>query len=451
MKLGKLSLVAVMALGTSAFAIDNVKVNGEAKLWYQTSEYSGPAAATTDGDPMITGTQAQSEQDFFDNNGNTNANIKVSIGATADLLKNLTAGIKVTALTTLGIENNLIGATSAAKVSQDGVSHQSSATDGNSFNDQAWTEEAYLAYSADKTVVKIGRQRLDTPLAFSETWNVVDNTFEAAVLINNNVPDTTLVGAWIGNHNGMGLTNVGRGTTVAMNGEFDTFAAEGTYFAGAINKSIPNTTIQAWYYSVPEIATACWLQADAKLIDMISVGVQYAGMNTDSTSDSLTTAVANHRDTNMYAVKGAVDVAGVNLYAAYSSVDAGTLGFANVATGDKSSVYTTLGSIYMDGEIAAAPDTDAWKVGASTKLVPGVALSASYAEAETGSNGGTAAVFAGASTRDCDFTAWDVVASTKVGELGLTAIYTQFDKDVKATDTADKTTDTFRVIASLKF
>ncbi len=33
MKLGKLSLVAVMALGTSAFAIDNVKVNGEAKLF----------------------------------------------------------------------------------------------------------------------------------------------------------------------------------------------------------------------------------------------------------------------------------------------------------------------------------------------------------------------------------------------------------------------------------
>ncbi|MDQ1298799.1 MAG: hypothetical protein QG558_1338, partial [Campylobacterota bacterium] len=307
MKLGKLSLVAVMALGTSAFAIDNVKVNGDAKLWYQTSEYSGAGAGAT------------TSQDFFDNTSNTNANIKVSVGAMADLLKNLTAGIKVTALTTLGIENNLIGATSTAKVGQDGTSHQT-ATDDTSFDDQAWTEEAYLAYSADKTVVKIGRQRLDTPLAFSETWNVVDNTFEAAVLINNNVPDTTLVGAWIGNHNGMGLANVGRGTTVAMNGEFDTFAAEGTYFAGAINKSIPNTTVQAWYYSVPEIATAYWLQADAKLIDMVTVGVQYAGMNTDSTSDSLTTAAANHRDTNMYAIKGAVDVAGVNLYAAYSSV-----------------------------------------------------------------------------------------------------------------------------------
>ena len=58
MKLGKLSLVAVMALGTSAYALDNIKVNGEAKVWYQTSEFSGPAAGT--------GAGSASEQDFFD-------------------------------------------------------------------------------------------------------------------------------------------------------------------------------------------------------------------------------------------------------------------------------------------------------------------------------------------------------------------------------------------------
>lgn len=442
MKLGKLSLVAVMALGTSAFAIDNVKVNGEAKLWYQTSEYSGAGA-----------TAAQQSQGFFENTSNSNADIKLSVGATADLLKNFSAGFKMSALSTLGLENNLVGATSAAKYDGDGTNHQVTGGDMTSLNDQSWVEEAYLAYSVDKTVVKIGRQALNTPLAFTENWNVVDNTFEAAVLINNDLPDTTLVGAWVGKHNGVGLLQpaAGRNTTVAMNGTFSTFAAKGAYAAGAINKSIPNTTAQAWYYSVPDIATAYWLQADTKLIDMVTLGVQYAGMTPDSTSGSLGTAAANHRDTNMYAIKGAVDVAGVNLYAAYSSVDAGTLGFANVATGDKSSMYTALGSVYMDGEIAAAPDTSAWKIGASTKLVPGVALSASYAQAETGANDGTAAPVAGLSTLNCDFTAWDIIASTKVGALDLTAIYTQFDKDVKATDTTDKTTDTFRIIASLKF
>ncbi|MCL4431326.1 MAG: hypothetical protein M1300_03290 [Epsilonproteobacteria bacterium] len=38
MQFGKLSLVAVMALGSSAFAIDNVKVNGDVKIIYQTND-----------------------------------------------------------------------------------------------------------------------------------------------------------------------------------------------------------------------------------------------------------------------------------------------------------------------------------------------------------------------------------------------------------------------------
>lgn len=439
MKLVKLSIVAVMALGTSAFAIDNVKVNGEAKLWYQTSEYSGAGAGAT------------TSQGFFDNTANSSADVKLSVGATADLLQNLSAGVKVTAISTLGLENNLVGSTTTAKVGADGTNYQNTAVGGDmsSLNDQAWVEEAYLAYTAGKTTAKIGRQALNTPLAFTETWNVVDNTFEAVVLLNNDLPDTTLVGAWIGKHNSVGLLGdpdgagplvSGRNTTVAKGGTFSTFGTDGAYAAGAVNKSLPNTTAQAWYYNVPNIADAYWLQADTKLIDMINVGVQYAGMNPDNTGILATTA----KSSDVFALKAGVDIAGVNLYAAYSTVSTGALGFANVATGDKSSVYTTLGSIYMDGEIAAAPDTDAWKIGASTKMVPGVALSASYAQAEQNGNG-TAA-------NATDFTAWDVTAATKVGAVDLTAIYTQFDKDVKlASSTADKTTDTFRVIASLKF
>lgn len=439
MKLVKLSIVAVMALGTSAFAIDNVKVNGEAKLWYQTSEYSG------------TGAGATTSQGFFDNTANSSADVKLSVGATADLLQNLSAGVKVTAISTLGLENNLVGSTTTAKVGADGTNYQNTAVGGDmsSLNDQAWVEEAYLAYTAGKTTAKIGRQALNTPLAFTETWNVVDNTFEAVVLLNNDLPDTTLVGAWIGKHNSVGLLGdpdgagplvTGRNTTVAKGGTFSTFGTDGAYAAGAINKSIANTALQAWYYNVPNIADAYWLQADTKLIGMISVGAQYAGMNPDNTGILATTAESS----DVFALKAGVDITGINIYAAYSTVSTGALGFANVATGDKSSVYTTLGSIYMDGEIAAAPDTDAWKIGASTKMVPGVALSASYAQAEQNGNG-TAA-------NATDFTAWDVTAATKVGAVDLTAIYTQFDKDVKlASSTADKTTDTFRVIASLKF
>lgn len=468
MKLGKLSLVAVMALGTSAFAIDNVKVGGEAKLWYQTTETTGTANAYTTAPAARTAAQTNG-QDFFENGNNTAAEIKVSVGGTADLAKNLSTGVKVTGLTTLGLENNLVGAVPAAKFNSAG------AAAAGALNDQAWVEEAYLAYTAGKTTAKIGRQALNTPLAFSETWNVVENTFEAAVLLNNDLPDTTLVGAWVGKHNGVGLlqdgakelvavdadvafSGSGRNSTVAHNGTFGTFGTNGAYAAGAVTKLIPMTTAQAWYYNVGGIADAYWLQADAKIMDMISIGVQYAGMmpkisEGTATAAGYVAAAANSdlvkQDSNVFAVKAGVDVAGVNVYAAYSTVTSGTLGFANVATGDKSSVYTTLGSVYMDGEIAAAPDTDAWKVGASTKLVPGVALSASYAKAETGANSGALAVVGGLSVSNSDYAAWDVVANTKVGPVDLTAIYTEFERETAGVKTIDNAL--FRLIASLKF
>jgi len=462
MKLGKLSLVAVMALGTSAFALDNIKVDGEAKVWYQTSEYSGAGASTATGDVDH---PTQADQDFFNKSTNSMAMAALKIGASANLAENLSGAVKVTAVSTLGLENNMVGATPSAKYNQ-----TTGLNDAGSLNDQAWVEVLNLKYATKAFDVAAGRMALQTPLCFTESWNVVDNTFEAVVAHGYFVPDTILAAAWVGKHNGVGVLGdpdgatttqtTGRGTTVAYGGTFSTFGTAGAYAVAAINKSVPNTTLQAWYYNVPEIADAYWLQADTKVMDMINVGVQYAGMMpkiSGTTADnagyaaSASTLDGVKKDSDVFAIKASADVAGVNVYAAYSTVSTGTLGFANVATGDKSMLYTSLGSIYMDGEIAAAPDTDAWKIGASTKMVPGVTLSASYAEAETGANTDAIAAVAGASTLNTDYTAWDLTAATKVGPVDLTAIYTSFDKDVTATDTSDKTTDTLRIIASLKF
>lgn len=413
MKLGKLSLVAVMALGTSAFAIDNVKVSGEAKVWYQTTEDSTVPT-----------------KDFFDNNTNSMAEVSLLMGATMDLAPNLSMGASAYALTTLGLESNLVGDVPAAK----------NGAGTTKLDDQSWARELYLAYTAGKTTAKIGRQELNTPLAFTEKWNVVDNTFDAAVLLNNDIQDTTLVAAWVGKDNG-----ATGGGTVNTDGTFSTFGVHGAYAAAAINKSLPNTTLQAWYYNVQLVADAYWLQADTKIMDMIDLGVQYANMDPKTTGT---------KDTSIYAVKAAADVAGVNVYAAYSSADDGekATNFSNVATGDKSMIYTALGSIYMDGENTTLSDTDAWKIGASTKMIPGVTLSASYGEAEIGNNGGTRDNTGTAmSNAETDLSAWDIIASTKVGPVGLTAIYTQYEIDYKSASKVDKDLDTLRIIASLKF
>lgn len=431
MKLGKLSLVAVMALGTSAFAIDNVKVNGEAKVWYQTSELSGTG-----------NTAAEREMDMFDNTSNSMAEVALTLSATADLAQNLSAGISAVALSTLGLENNLVSQVPSARIDANG------SASANPLDDQGWVRELYLAYTLGKTTAKIGRQELNTPLAFTEKWNIVDNTFDAIVLLNNDIQDTTLVGAWVGKDNGSAVSN----TTVNNGGKFSTFAYGGAYAVGVINKSLPNTTVQGWYYDVLSGTTdvrngvdAYWLQADAKLMDnMIELGAQFANIDPKA---------SGAKDTSIYAVKAGVNVANSNIYAAYSSADdtgdatsatggGSTVNFSNVATGDKSMIYTALGSIYMDGEHTTKSDTDAWKIGASTKMVPGMTLSASYGEAETDGNGFAAG--------KADYSAWDVIANGMVGPVGLTAIYTQYEKENNlGAKTID--TDTLRIIASLKF
>ena len=456
MKLGKLSLVAVMALGTSAFAIDNVKVSGEAKLYYQTSDVEKYAADS-----------AQSDTGLFEQGGSVPlagapyggaaaGGASLVVGATADLTTGISAGAEAQAFSTLGLENNLVNDTMAPA--------------GTNRASDSWVmSQLWMAATLSKTTVKVGRMELDTPLAFTEKLNIVKNTFEGAVILNSDLPDTTLVGAWVGKHNGANDNTSGLGVnllagstgrTAWMNTDatradaFQTFGSDGAYAVAAINSSIPNTTLQAWYYDVVQIADALWLQGDTKIAGMVSLGAQYAQMDPKSAVDgvlsTLATVPSTADDSKIWALKAGVDVAGFNLYAAYSQADKdGLLGFANVATGDKTKIYTGDGSIYMDG-IVTAPGTKAYKVGASTKVMD-VALAASYCDASD--------VY---DVSGNDISAWDISASTKVGPLGLTAIYTEVNNDtsnvlpasfspVSTAMYAGRDIDSLRLIASLKF
>lgn len=457
MKLGKLSLVAVLALGTSAFAIDNVKVNGEAKLIYQTSDTQKLAT-----DPAL------SDSGLFTKGGEVPMNsgapyggaaaggASVVLGATADLLSNVSAGAEAQVFTTLGLENNLVNDTMAPAGT-------------NRANDAWLMSQLWMAATMGKTTVKVGRQELDTPLAFTEKWNIVKNTFEAAVVLNSDLPNTTLVGAWVGKHNGANDNTSGLGVnllagstgrTAWMSGDatrsdaFQTFGSDGAYAVAAINSSIPNTTLQAWYYDVVQIADALWLQADTKVAGMVNLGAQYAQMAPKSAVDKVLSTLAGTPltadDSKIWAVKASADVSGVNVYAAYSQADKdGLLGFANVATGDKTKIYTGDNSIYMDG-VVTAPGTKAYKIGASTKVMD-VALAASYCDASD--------VY---DVDGSDISAWDVSANTKVGPVGLTAIYTEVSNDtrnvlpgsfapVSTAMYAGRDIDSLRIIASLKF
>jgi imipenem/basic amino acid-specific outer membrane pore len=262
MKIVKMSLIAAVLVGSSAFAISNVKVSGDAKFYYSTND----AETSVNGDK---------KSDLF--SAQTSAGqAELGLGVTADLLKHISAGAHLTALSSLGLQ-------------QQAVDSVWEATNGTT--DSYWFDEAWLAATYGKTTVKAGRMKLDTPLVFSETWSIATNTFAGAVVLNQDIPDTTLVGAYVGESNGYSNVNVHHttgqseyagfaGVIQKRNGQGSTFSQfyNGAYAVGAINNSWKPLTAQAWYYDAPQYLNAWWLQADFSM-DGILAGAQYTGVN----------------------------------------------------------------------------------------------------------------------------------------------------------------------------
>ncbi len=332
MKLVKMSLVAAMVMGASAFALDNVKVSGDAKLFYGTNDI-GQNGLFDKGDTYTAVTTGAGSY----------ADTALRLGVTGDLLKGVSFGVTGNAVSTLGLEKNLVSNTwtgaHGARLGGNGT-----VTVGNVNNAQVddvwWVSEAWMAATMGKTTAKIGRMQLDTPLAFSETWSVAANTFEAAVLINQDLPDTTLVGAWVGKSNGgantprtLGLLGADGGV-VGEGGTFSSFY-NGAYAAAIVNNSWKPLVAQAWYYDVVSVADAFWLQADweCQLVKNLKIGAQYADIDLKNSS----------ADSSAYAFKLRYEgIENLKVSAAYSDTDkGGALNVANIATGNpQSKLYT---------------------------------------------------------------------------------------------------------------
>jgi len=320
MNLVKMSLTAALLLGANAYAIDNVKVNGDVQVFYGTQDES---------------LKNDSTNDIFDKDASY-VDTALHLGLTADLSENVSSGVSVTMVSTLGLENNLGSLTSTWSGAH------SSTAGSTQVDDAMWISEAWLAGKAGETTLKLGRQSLDTPLIFTETWSLSTNTFEATVLLNQDLPDTTLIGAWVGKSNGIGddtsLTS-SNGSITGTDGKFNTFANSGAYVMGALNNSWKPLSAQAWYYDLRGLANAYWLQVDLDM-EGILFGAQYTNINSNA---------SGAEDDVAYSVMLGYEVKDtVTITAAFSSVDdEGTLGVANVATrgsnaGSGSKLYTEM-------------------------------------------------------------------------------------------------------------
>lgn len=386
--------VAAMTLATSASALEDIKVSGQAKLWYETNEVG--------------------TNDLFSSNGASGEAV-FKLGVTGKQ-GNVGFGATFYQTSTMGLENGL--------VDNDRLASSGLNPTGNDANDdgEMYTGEMYITIpTVANTTLKIGKQELDTPLAFTERWNAAPNTFNAAVAINQSVENLTLVGAYVGQG--------GRG-------EVTTAFSNGAYAAGALYN---NKTIAAnlWGYTLDSTADAFWLDASMNIGPVKATA--YAAM--------MDPVAAGANDTDAYALKVAGKVGQFNLMAAYSTVcDDGVIPVANTATNYKKTKLPTAG-VYTDGWYVAQVGSEAFKVKASTKFGnTGVALQ--YVDNDNDAKDKvTAFSSTGKTSAQLETSEVDLIVTHKLGDVNLKAIL--MDRDTNADAAADG--QYVRVIASVNF
>lgn len=335
MKKISLSLAVIAMMATAAQAeIKSESFGGSASLFYGTND-AGNTDLFNKG-PLL-GSNA------------SYGNVAVQLGGTAlvgscDTCVKLNYGI--TGVSTLGLENILVNKTWVDQQVLPGDSNAATPD----LQDAIWIDTLNLAFSPldgiSNTTLVVGRQALATPLVFTETWNIAKNTYDAAVAVNNDIADTTLVGAWVGR------SNVAGGSTVRARNISDGFESfltkQGAFAFGAVTTLIPTVTAQAWYYVAPSTTNVAWLQAETE-VSGFTLGGQYGMLD-----------AADNTDGNVFAVKAGYNYADIGLSVAYSSVDALTgtsnaLGFKNLG-GAQSPLYT---EAWWNLEYVGQSDTEA--------------------------------------------------------------------------------------------
>ena len=321
-----------------------------------------------------------------------------------DLFGGVGAGVTLNGLATLWLENDV-------------VSNVMQSTNG-SING-GWIGEAYLTYGTGNTMIKLGRQTLPkslSPFAYSENWNVFENTFEAALVVNSDLPDTTLVGAWVRRANVNGM-HADMANFVKLND------SRGVYMLTAQNKSVSDLTLTGTVYYAPEMVgnddlTILWGDA-AYNAGAFGVGLQGGTIMSDALED----------DGVLYGAKITGNLMGVNAMAAYSHAEDT---FPHQIAGTTSAMYTTTALNQVVGGALTETNSDKYLLSANVDVL----------------GGNIAGVFAYTDSDVSDKTnEFDLVYSTNLTDsVNLTAAYVYADLDA-----LDDPINLVRVVGSYKF
>jgi len=355
MKLAKLSLVAIVVAGlasssfaasdTLADAFKNGKVNGELRAWYF-------------------------DRDTGDNNTGTIAKGNADLFSTGVMLGYVTDSLNGFSLGTTFQPNYAPMASKDAK--------NLYGTD--MYGSGAVLSEAYIVYTMKNTTAKVGRQFIASPLVNSSGSRMVKEAFQAAVLINTDLPQTTLVAGYADKFQGRtsdydrsvpGADSeissfkkeavfYGTGTTAGSN----VFGFDGAFTAVAINTSITNLTLIGQYLFVNDVeltngGDANVFYAEGNYVLPLSnmkllFDATYRGSRTsNATFDSF------HVEGDMYQGRvGFKELAGFNASLAYSTVSSGQ----SVLLGAGNGPTTYTAPLIKGAEATSGANTDAYKV-----------------------------------------------------------------------------------------
>jgi hypothetical protein len=261
-------------------------------------------------------------------------NTGLQLTATNDnLIGGIGFGVQLNGLGTLGLDED--------------VASYPMQTAGDTLNG-AYISQLYLTYGMGNTSLKVGRQELPkalSPFAYSEDWNVFKNTFNAALVVNTDIPNTTLVGAWVkdANHNSSRDDSYYNFPYYASNmNEFNKVNGnDGIWMLTAQNRSIDNLTLTGSYYYVPNYSNNFFWMTPNKDLNILWADAQYdAGFANIGLQGGTIMCDAIDTDTKAFGAKisGKVfDV--VNASLAYSHVNDSNLGIFQVG-GTSSTLYT---------------------------------------------------------------------------------------------------------------
>ncbi|NCC11516.1 MAG: outer membrane porin, OprD family, partial [Bacteroidia bacterium] len=318
--------------------------------------------------------------------------------------------------------------------------------------------EAYLGYKLGKTDVKVGRQYISTPLVNGSGSRIFKESFEGVVLVNTDLPQTTLFAGYVDKFQGRTSAVMGDADGDepsfkhrAVFGNAGTFRFDNAYTAGVINKSISNLTLTAQYVLTNDVETVNRAtQAGDVDVYYAEAGYVLPMSNFKLGFDANYRASRTDKDVDMDGYYTAArislkDLAGFGASFAYGTTSNKDL--VILGAGNGPSTYT--GSLIRASTETARANTDSYLFTATYDLskvgVTGLGVLAQYGKIEQDKKTGVRA-------NDTEFTSYVGAVTYDVAALKGLSFALQYETQENDTDGASKfDQDELRFLANYKF